>query len=156
MRKAIAKKRPITPDILYNSELVTTLINTVMKDGKKTVAQKIVYKAFEILLDKTKKTDLLEVYYKALENVKPQVKVKSRRVGGSTYQVPTEVPVEKQISLALRWVVQYARSKKGKPMAECLANELFDAYNETGSSFKKKEDTHKMAAANKAFAHFRW
>ena len=156
MRKATPKKQSIKPDIIYNSNLVATLINTVMKNGKKTVAQKIVYSAFEILLEKTKKSDPLEIYYKALENVKPQVKVKSRRVGGSTYQVPDEVPAEKQVSLALRWIVQFSRAKKGKPMAECLANEIFDAYNETGSSFKKKEDTHKMASANKAFAHFRW
>ena len=140
----------------YNSELVGRLINTLMRNGKKTVAQSIVYGAFDVI--KTKKSDMepLEVFLQAVENVKPKLEVKSRRVGGATYQVPLEVPAERQIALAMRWIVSYSQAKKGKSMMQALASELLDAFDNTGSSIKKKDDTHKMAQANKAFAHYRW
>ena len=156
MRKKRAEKRTIKADRVYNSEMISLLINMIMKDGKKSIAEKIVYKSLEILSEKAKSSNPLETFFQALENVKPQVQVKSRRVGGATYQVPVEVSEEKQVTLAIQWITQFSRSKKGKPMIIALANELFDAFNNTGSAVKKKEDTHKMANANKAFAHFRW
>ena len=156
MRRRKAVKRQLTPDVKYNSELVARLINTIMGRGKKATAQKIVYGAFDVI--KKKKNDLepLEVFLQALENIKPRLEVKSRRVGGATYQVPIEVDNSRQIALALRWLTTYAKTKKGQPMKDALASELLDAFENTGSSVKKKEDTHKMAAANKAFAHYRW
>ena len=148
-------KRDVLPDPLYNSKLVTRLINSVMYDGKKGVAQKIVYDAFNIIAEKTGK-EPLEVFDAAMENVMPVLEVKARRVGGATYQVPIEVRPERRQTLGLRWITLYARQRSERTMKERLANEIMDAVNETGSAFKKREDTHKMAEANKAFAHFRW
>ncbi len=156
MRRRRAVKRELTPDVKYNSELVARLINTIMSSGKKSTAQRIVYGAFDLI--KVKKSDMepLEVFLQALENVKPKLEVKSRRVGGATYQVPVEVAPERQVALAMRWITTYAKGRKGKAMMESLAAELLDAFENTGSSIKKKEDTFKMAQANKAFAHYRW
>ncbi|MEA2012225.1 MAG: 30S ribosomal protein S7 [Verrucomicrobiota bacterium] len=156
MRKKQAEKRQLTPDIKYNSELIARLINTVMKRGKKTIAQKIVYGAMDIIQKRLKDMDPLEVFLQALENAKPRLEVKSRRVGGATYQVPIEVPPSRQVAIAMRWIVGYSKAKKGRAMKEALAGELIDAYNATGATVKKRDDVHKMAAANKAFAHFRW
>ena len=156
MRRRKAIKRQLTPDVKYNSELVARLINTIMGRGKKSTAQKIVYGAFDVIKSKKQGLEPLEVFLQALENVKPRLEVKSRRVGGATYQVPIEVDNSRQVALALRWLTGFAQSKKGQPMKDALAAELLDAFENTGSSIKKKEDTHKMAAANKAFAHYRW
>ena len=154
-RRGQIANRDVLPDPLYNSKLVTRLINSVMYDGKKGVAQKIVYDAFDIIKEKTGK-EPLEVFQNAMENVMPVLEVKARRVGGSTYQVPIEVRPERRQTLGLRWITLYARARSERTMKERLANEIMDAVNETGSAFKKREDTHKMAEANKAFAHFRW
>ncbi|MFI3142184.1 MAG: 30S ribosomal protein S7 [Clostridia bacterium] len=154
-RRGQITKRDVLPDPLYNSKLVTRLINSVMYDGKKGVAQKIVYDAFTIISEKTGK-DALEVFEAAMENVMPVLEVKARRVGGSTYQVPMDVRPERRQTLGLRWITLYSRNRSERTMKERLANEIIDAMNETGSAFKKREDTHKMAEANKAFAHFRW
>ena len=154
-RKNRAPKRDVLPDPLYNSKLVTRLINNVMYDGKKGVAQKIVYDAFDIIKEKTGK-EPVEVFEAAMENVMPVLEVKARRVGGATYQVPMEVRPERRQTLGLRWITNYSRLRSERTMKERLANEIMDAVNETGSAFKKREDTHKMAEANKAFAHFRW
>ena len=156
MRRRKADKRPTTPDIRFNSEIIGRLINTVMERGKKSIAQGIVYDAMDIIKAKNKDVEPIEVFNQALENVKPRLEVKSRRVGGSTYQVPLEVPAERQVAVALRWNVNYSRARKGMPMAKALAAELLDAFANTGSSVKKKDDVHKMANANKAFAHYRW
>jgi len=156
MRRRRITKRELTPDVKYNSELVARLINTLMRMGKKSVAQKIVYGAFDVIKAKKKDMEPLEVFIQAVENVKPKLEVKSRRVGGATYQVPVEVSNERQVALAIRWISSYSLAKKGKSMMEALASELLDAFDNTGSSVKKKEDTHKMAQANKAFAHYRW
>ncbi len=155
MRKRRAIKRDVLPDPVYNSKVVTKLVNQIMQDGKKGTAQKILYEAFDIIKEKTG-NDPMEIYNKALENVKPALEVKSRRVGGSNYQVPVEVSDEKSQTLALRWIVNYAKLRNGKGMAINLANELMDAAEGTGGAVKKREDTHKMAEANKAFAHYRW
>lgn len=155
MRKRRAIKRDVLPDPIFNSKVVTKLVNQVMQDGKKGTAQRILYEAFDIVKEKTGK-DPMEVYNQALENIKPALEVKSRRVGGSNYQVPIEVSEERAQTLALRWLVNYARLRNGRGMAEKLANEIIDAANETGGAFKKREDTHRMAEANKAFAHYRW
>ena len=155
MRKRRAVKRDVLPDALYKSKVVTKLINRIMIDGKKGVAEKILYEAFDIITEKTGRP-AIEVYQEALENVKPALEVKSRRVGGSNVQVPIEVSDERGQTLALRWLVNYARLRNGKGMAINLANELIDAANGTGGAVKKREDTHKMAEANKAFAHYRW
>ncbi len=155
MRKRRAEKRDVLPDPIYNSKVVTKLINSLMKDGKKGIAQSILYEAFEIVGEKTNQ-DPMEVFEKALENIKPALEVKSRRVGGATYQVPIEVRNERRQALGLRWLVQYARLRGGKSMAENLANEIIDASNGVGAAVKKREDMHKMAEANKAFAHYRW
>ncbi|MBR5774362.1 MAG: 30S ribosomal protein S7 [Clostridia bacterium] len=154
-RRGQIAKRDVLPDPLYNSKLVTRLINNIMYDGKKGVAQKIVYGAFEIIQVKTGK-DPLEVFEAAMENVMPQLEVKARRVGGSTYQVPMEVRPERKQTLGLRWITLYSRSRSEKTMRERLAGEIMDAVNSTGGAFKKREDTHRMAEANKAFAHYRW
>ncbi len=154
-RRKVVKKSPVPPDSKYNSQLVTRFINALMKDGKKSLAEKILYDAIDILEAKTK-TNGLKVFMKAIDNVKPQVAVKSRRVGGSTYQVPVEVPPHRQLSLSIKWIIGYSRAKSGKTMAQRLADEMLDAYNHRGLAVKKKEDTHKMAEANKAFAHYRW
>ena len=156
MRRRSAVKRELIPDVKYNSELVARLINTIMTRGKKSVAQKLVYGAFDLIQAKKPEVAPLEVFEKALENVKPKLEVKSRRVGGATYQVPVEVDPERQVALAMRWITTYSRGRKGKSMMESLAGELLDAFDNTGSSIKKKEDTFKMAQANKAFAHYRW
>ncbi len=140
---------------MYHSKLVTKLINNIMEDGKKGVAQKIVYDAFEIVATKTGK-DALEAFQEALENIMPKLEVKARRVGGSTYQVPMEVREERRLTLGLRWIRTYSRTRGEKSMAEKLAGEIVDAINSTGGSFKKKEETHRMAGANKAFAHYRY
>ena len=155
MRKRRAIKRDVLPDPIYNSKVVTKLINQIMQDGKKGTAQKILYEAFDIIKEKTGK-DPIEVYNQALENIKPALEVKNRRVGGSNYQVPIEVSEDRAQTLALRWLVNYARLRNGRGMAEKIANEIIDAANETGGAFKKREDTHKKAEANKAFAHYRW
>lgn len=155
MRKRRAIKRDVLPDSIYNSKLITKLINTIMLDGKKNTAQRIVYDAFDIIKEKTSK-DPVEIFNAALENVKPTLEVKSRRVGGSNYQVPVEVSEERKNTLAFRWIVNYAKTRNGKGMAVNLANELIDAANGVGGAVKKREDTHKMAEANKAFAHYRW
>ena len=147
--------RPIVPDEKYNSPVITKFVTRMMLDGKKQVCLKIVYKALDNLKGKTDK-DPLEVFLKALDNVKPAVEVKSRRVGGATYQVPIEIRDSRREAQAMRWMIQAARNRSGHGMAETLASELLDAYNNTGTAYKKKEDTHKMAEANKAFAHYRW
>ena len=155
MRKRRATKRDVLPDPIYNSKVVTKLINTIMLDGKKGIAQTILYEAFDMVKDKTGE-EPLTVFEKAMENIKPTLEVKSRRVGGSNYQVPIEVSPARSQALALRWLVKYSRERGGKGMAENLANELIDASNGTGAAVKKREDTHRMAEANKAFAHYRW
>ena len=155
MRKRRAVKRDVLPDPIYKSKVVTKLINTIMLDGKKGTAQTILYEAFETIKTKTG-NDPLEVFNQAMENIKPAVEVKSRRVGGSNYQVPIEVSPARGQALALRWLVKYSRERGGKGMAENLANEIIDASNQTGAAVKKREDTHRMAEANKAFAHYRW
>ena len=154
-RRGNVPKREILPDPLYNSVLVTKLVNSIMLDGKKGVAQKVVYGAFDIIKDKTGK-EPLDVFNAAMENVMPSLVTKSRRVGGSTYQVPMEVRPERRQTLGLRWLTTYARNRGEKTMKERLAGELMDAANGTGSACKKREDVHKMAEANKAFAHYRW
>ena len=155
MRKRRAVKRDVLPDAIYNSKIVTKLINQIMNDGKKGTAQKIVYDAFDIIKEKTNE-DPMVIFNKAMENIKPALEVKSRRVGGANYQVPVEVKSDRAIALAFRWLAQYARLRNGHSMAENLANEIIDASNGIGASVKKKEDTHKMAEANRAFAHYRW
>ena len=154
-RKAVAK-RPITPDARYKSVLVSKFINQLMVDGKKSIARRIFYDAMDIIEGRVKDDSPLEVFEKAMESVRPRVEVKSRRVGGATYQVPIEVRPERRNALAMRWICGYARKRSGNSMAEKLAAELSDAYNNRGGSVKKREDTHKMAEANKAFAHYRW
>ena len=155
MRKRRAVKRDVLPDPIYKSKVVTKLINTIMLDGKKGTAQTILYQSFETIKAKTGR-DPLEVFKQAMENITPQLEVKSRRVGGSNYQVPIEVSPARGQALALRWLVKYSRERGGKGMAENLANEIMDAANGTGAAVKKREDTHRMAEANKAFAHYRW
>ena len=155
MRKRRATKRDVLPDALYKSKVVTKLINQVMNDGKKGTAQKIVYDAFEMIKEKTKE-EPMTIFEKAMENIKPALEVKSRRVGGANYQVPVEVKAERAQALAFRWLAQYARLRSGHSMAENLANEIIDASNGTWAAVKKREDTHRMAEANKAFAHYRW
>ena len=155
MRKRRAPKRDVLPDALYKSKVITKLVNGIMIDGKKGVAEKIVYNAFTMVKEKTGK-DAMEVFNQALENIKPALEVKSKRVGGSNYQVPIEVSNERAQVLGLRWLIQYAKSGRVNGMAEKLANEIIDASNGIGASVKKKDDTHKMAEANKAFAHYKW
>ena len=155
MRKKQAVKRDVLADPIYNSKVVTKLVNHIMKDGKKGTAQNIIYDAFDIIKEKTGE-DAMVVFNKAMDNIKPALEVKSRRVGGANYQVPVEVKPDRAQALAFRWLAQYARLRNGHSMAENLANEIIDASNGTGASVKKKDDTHKMAEANKAFAHYRW
>ena len=154
-RRGSISKRDVLPDPLYNSKLVTKLVNNVMYDGKKGVAQTIVYDAFSIIADKTGE-NALEVFQAALDNIKPELEVKARRVGGSTYQVPMDVRPDRKQTLALRWLTSYARSRSERTMAERLAGEILDAKNSMGGAFKKKEETHRMAEANKAFAHYKY
>ncbi len=154
-RRKISKKRVVLPDSLYNSQLVGKLINKVMRDGGKSKAEAICYDCFAVIEKKTKQNPL-QVFLKAMENVKPVLEVRSRRVGGATYQVPSTVDPRRQETLALRWIVQFARKKKGRPMRERLAEEIVMAFRQEGLAVKKREDTHKMAEANRAFAHYRW
>ena len=154
-RRGNVPKREILPDPLYNSIVVTKLVNSIMLDGKKGVAQKVVYEAFEQIKTKTDK-DPLEVFAQAMENVMPNLEVKARRVGGANYQVPMEVRPARRVTLALRWLTAYSRSRSERTMAERLAGEILDASNNTGAAVKKREEMHKQAEANKAFAHFRW
>ena len=154
-RKGFIVKREVLPDPMYNNVVVTKLINNIMLDGKKGVAQNIVYGAFEIVAEKTGK-DALEVFLAAMENIMPVLEVKARRVGGATYQVPMEVRPERRQTLGLRWLTVYSRARSERTMKERLANEIMDAVNNMGASIKKKEETHKMAEANRAFSHYRW
>ena len=155
-RRRRAIHRPTVPDVRYNSPLVTHLINVIMKSGKRTLAERIVYGAFERVSEKLQKGDPVDLLMGAMENARPKLEVKSRRVGGATYQVPVEISFERQESLALRWIVNAASGRKGTPMREAIAAEIIDAYNNTGTVVKKKEEMHKMAQANRAFAHLRW
>ena len=154
-RKGYIAKRDVLPDPIYNSKVVTKLINNIMLDGKKSVAQKIVYGAFDIIKEKEQK-DALEVFETALNNIMPVLEVKARRIGGATYQVPLEIRAERRQTLGLRWLVLYARKRNEKTMAEKLAGEIIDATNQNGGAYKKKEETHRMAEANKAFAHYKF
>ncbi len=154
-RKGYIAKRDVLPDPIYNSKVVTKLINNIMLDGKKAVAQKIVYGAFDIIKEKEQK-DALEVFETALNNIMPVLEVKARRIGGATYQVPLEIRAERRQTLGLRWLVTYARKRNEKTMAEKLAGEIIDATNQNGGAYKKKEETHRMAEANKAFAHYKF
>ena len=156
MRRRRPEKRQLTPDVRYNSELVARMINCIMERGKKSTAQKIVYGAMDTIRERKTDSDPLEVFLQAMENSKPRVEVKSRRVGGATYQVPVEISNDRQVALAMRWLIGFAKGRKGTPMSVALASELLDAYDNTGNTVKKRDDTHKMAAANKAFAHYRW
>ena len=156
MRRRSAVKRELIPDVKYNSELVARLINTIMTRGKKSTAQQIVYGAFDVIQAKKPEMQAIDVFLQALENVKPKLEVKSRRVGGATYQVPIEVRAERRQALGLRWLVTFSRKRGEKTMEERLANEILDAANNTGSAVKRKEDMHKMAEANKAFSHYRF
>ena len=155
MRRRKSETRVFVPDARYGSELVTHLINILMWRGKKSTAQRTVYGALDALKEATNE-DPLQVFQQALENIKPKVEVKSRRIGGATYQVPVEVPAVRQTSMALRWILDYSRGRKGASMQKALASEILDAYKGQGNCIKKRDDTHKMAAANKAFAHYRW
>lgn len=155
-RRRQATKRQIIPDGRFNSVLVGRLINTVMQGGKKSVAQRIVYGAFNALAEKVTDATPVDVLQRAVDNAKPRLEVKPRRVGGATYQVPLEVPADRQASLAVRWLVSFADTRKGLPMAQALASEIMDAYQGQGNAIRKRDEVHKTAQANKAFAHFRW
>ncbi len=155
MARGKIKRHPVEPDYKYNDEVVAKFINQIMRKGKKTIAQKIVYQSFDILKEKTKK-EPLEIFKTALENAAPVVEVKAKRVGGATYQVPTEVRGDRRMALSMRWIITAARNRKGKPMHEKLSQELLDAANNTGTAIKKRTDVHRMAEANRAFAHFAW
>ncbi|MCS7338362.1 MAG: 30S ribosomal protein S7 [Verrucomicrobiae bacterium] len=155
-RRRRAVKRPIAPDHKFNSVLVARLINVVMERGKKNLARRIVYDALEQIATKTQSANPVDVLQRAVENVKPRIETKARRVGGATYQVPVEVPPDRQLSLALRWIVDFADARKGVPMRQALTAEILDAYQGQGSAIRKRDEVHKMAQANKAFAHFRW
>lgn len=155
-RRRTIERRPIDPDPRFSSVLVAKFTNGLMERGKKTLAQRIFYDAMDVVQDKVKDNDALSVFEGAMENVRPRVEVKSRRVGGATYQVPMEVRQTRRNALAIRWIINYSQSRSGKSMAEKLAAELIDAFNNRGSAVKKKDDTHRMAEANKAFAHYRW
>lgn len=155
-RRRRAVKRPISPDPKYNSPLVSRLVNIVMRRGKRSTAQRIVYGAFDEIAAKNPAANPLDILQRAVDNAKPRLEVKPRRVGGATYQVPLEVPPDRQVSLAMRWIVNFADARKGQPMVKALAAEILDAYQGQGSAIRKRDDVHKMAQANKAFAHFRW
>jgi small subunit ribosomal protein S7 len=155
-RRRQATKRPVQPDGKYNSTLVSRLVNTIMYGGKKSTAQRIVYRAFEKLSEKNPTSSPVEILQRAVDNAKPRIETKARRVGGATYQVPMEVTPDRQASLALRWLVDFADARKGAPMSDALANEIMEAYQGQGNAIRKRDDVHKMAQANKAFAHFRW
>ncbi|MBA4146934.1 MAG: 30S ribosomal protein S7 [Verrucomicrobia bacterium] len=155
-RRRQAEKRIMVEDGKYHSALVTRLVNTVMISGKKSVAQRIVYGAFDQIVEKNPQSNPLEILQRAVDNAKPRLEVKPRRVGGATYQVPVEVPSDRQAALALRWIVDFADARKGQPMRESLAAEILEAYQAQGNAIRKRDEVHKMAQANKAFAHFRW
>ena len=155
-RRAAANRREVQPDAVYNNRLVTQLINKVLLDGKKATAERIVYTAFEIVAEKSEGGDALATFKKAMDNVKPTLEVKPKRVGGATYQVPMEVNSRRSTALGIRWIVNFSRARKEKTMAERLANEILDASNGLGASVKKREDAFKMAEANRAFSHYRW
>lgn len=155
-RRRRAEKRPLVPDPKYNSPLVTRLVNTVMERGKKSLAQRLVYGAFDRIIEKNPTSNPLEILQRAVDNAKPRLEVKARRVGGATYQVPLEVAPDRQASLAVRWLVDFADNRKGVPMQDALATEIMDAYQGQGNAIRKRDEVHKMAQANKAFAHFRW
>jgi len=155
-RRRKAQKREITPDPKYRSALITKFVNGIMNGGKKNTAQRIFYDALDQAVRMTGQSDPLGVFNRVMDNVRPVVEVRSRRVGGATYQIPVEVPTHRQDALAIRWLITFARSRKGTPMAKALAQEFADAYNGQGSAIKKREDTHRMAEANRAFAHYRW
>ncbi|MEQ9554004.1 MAG: 30S ribosomal protein S7 [Coleofasciculus sp. G3-WIS-01] len=154
-RRTVVKKRPVPPDPVYNSRLVSMMVRRIMRHGKKSLASGVIYDAFKIIEERTG-NEPLEVFEKAIRNVTPLVEVKARRVGGATYQVPMEVRSERGTTLAMRWLIQFSRSRSGKSMSSKLANELMDAANETGNAIRKREETHRMADANKAFAHYRY
>lgn len=156
MRRRKAQEKEILADPKFNSKIVAKFVNMVMLEGKKAIAERIVYEAFEIAKKNLNEQDILKVFYKALDNVRPRLEVKPRRVGGATYQVPIEVRQERGTSIALRWIRDFAQSKKGRPMEQKLAEEIISAYKGEGAAIKKRDDTHKMAESNKAFAHFRW
>ena len=156
MRRRKAQEKEIVADPKFNSKVVAKFINMVMLEGKKSIAERIVYGAFDKIKKETNEPDVLKVFYKAIDNARPRLEVKPRRVGGATYQVPIEVKQERGTSIALRWIRDFAKNKKGKPMQEKLADEIMTAYKGEGSTIKKRDDTHKMAESNKAFAHFRW
>jgi len=156
MRRRKAQEKVILADPKYNSKIIAKFMNMVMFDGKKAVAEKLVYSAFDIVLKNLNEQDILKVFYKALDNVRPRLEVKPRRVGGATYQVPIEVRQERGTSIALRWIRDFAKNRKGKAMEQKLADEIISAYKGEGSAIKKRDDTHKMAESNKAYAHFRW
>lgn len=155
-RRHRAEKREIDPDPVYGSHLLAKFINKVMEDGKKSVARRLIYNALEKLAKRVKHDNPLEAFETALENAKPSLEVKSRRIGGATYQVPIEIPANRRISMAMRWIIAHSRAKTGRSMEEGLANELADCFNNQGTTIKKKDDTHRMAEANKAFAHYKW
>ncbi len=155
MRRRRAEKRPRVADLVYNDKVIGLFINIIMRQGKKSTAQRIVYGALDRVKEKLSQ-DPLDIFYKAIDNVRPQVEVRPRRIGGATYQIPMEVPWERGVGIALRWIRDIARSRKGKPMEVKLAEEIINAYKGEGQAIKKRDDTHKMAEANKAFAHFRW
>lgn len=154
-RRRRAKKRELIPDLKYNNQVVARLINNIMHKGKKSVAESIVYGALDYI-GKQSKEDPLEILIRAIDNVKPRVAVKSRRVGGATYQIPVEVSPDRQQALAIRWLIQFSKARKGIPIAKALSQELLDAYKNQGNAIKKRDDTHKMAQANRAFAHYKW
>ncbi len=156
MRRRKAQEKNILADPKFNSKIVAKFINMVMLEGKKSIAERMVYGAFEIVQKNLNEVDILKVFYKALDNARPRLEVKPRRVGGATYQVPIEVRQERGTSIALRWIRDFSQNRKGKPMQEKLADEIIAAYKDEGSAIKKRDDTHKMAESNKAFAHFRW
>lgn len=155
-RRRQAEKRPISSDAKYNSALVSRLVSTVMVSGKKTTAQRIVYGAFDNIAEKLPQVSPVEVLQRAVDNAKPRIETKARRVGGATYQVPLEIPGDRQTALAMRWMVDFADARKGTPMKDALANEIMEAYQAQGNAIRKRDEVHKMAQANKAFAHFRW
>jgi small subunit ribosomal protein S7 len=155
-RRRQADKRPLSEDPKFHSPLVTRLVNTVMISGKKNTAQRIVYGAFDKITEKNPQSNPLEILQRAVDNAKPRIETKARRVGGATYQVPVEIPIDRQLSLAVRWIVDFADSRKGTPMREALAAEIMEAYQGQGNAIRKRDEVHKMAQANKAFAHFRW
>jgi len=155
-RRRRAERRSVVPDAKYNSPLVARLVNTVMFGGKKSLAQRIVYGALDVIAEKNPGSSPLEVLQRAIDNAKPRIETKARRVGGATYQVPVELPVDRQTSLAMRWIVGFADDRKGVPMKQALAGEVMEAYLGQGNAIRKRDDVHKMAQANRAFAHFRW